>query len=308
MPRTVAQIRDPGTAVPDVTMCHRPDTGGYVRNGSLVRKRILGRRLRELREESGLTLEAAAPALDWSTSTLSRIETGQQAPNVHGVRSMLDLYGAGGPVWDELVTLTRDVRQRGWWRAYGLGDDSYVGFETEATTVLDYTIDYIPGLLQTADYSRALFHASLVDRNDEQVANAVSVRMIRQERLSSDEQPLELAAIVDESALHRPVGGPDVLGAQLEHLISRSSLRSVTLQVLPLTAAARATMGSGFIILSFGDLGEPDMAYIEHALGATQFEKATAVALAKLKFDRLRSDALPPADSTELIRRLVEQR
>ena len=166
-------------------MCHRPDTGGYVRNGSLVRKRILGRRLRELREESGLTLEAAAPALDWSTSTLSRIETGQQAPNVHGVRSMLDLYGAGGPVWDELVTLTREVRQKGWWRAYGLGDDSYVGFETEATTVLDYTIDYVPGLLQTADYSKALFTASIVNRSADQVTNAVSVRMIRQAASSS---------------------------------------------------------------------------------------------------------------------------
>ncbi len=288
-------------------MCHRPDTGGYVRNGSLVRKRILGRRLRELREESGLTLEAAAPALDWSTSTLSRIETGQQAPNVHGVRSMLDLYGAGGPVWDELVTLTREVRQKGWWRAYGLGDDSYVGFETEATTVLDYTIDYVPGLLQTADYSKALFTASIVNRSADQVTNAVSVRMIRQERLSSSDHPLDLTAIVDESALHRQVGGITVLKGQLRHLIAMSAVRAVTLQVLPLTAGARAAMGSGFMVLSFGDLGEPDMVYVEHALGAAHLEKASAAAAAKLMFDRLRSDALSPADSVALIRRLVEQ-
>lgn len=288
-------------------MCYRPDTGGLVRNGSLVRKRMLGRRLRELREEAGLTLEVAAPALDWSTSTLSRIETGQQAPNVHGVRSMLDLYGAGGQVWEELVTLTREVRQKGWWRAYGLGDNGYVGFENEATTVLDYTIDYIPGLLQTADYSRALIAASILDRSDDQLANAVSVRMIRQERLSSTEHPLGLTAIVDESALHRPVGGPDVLAAQREHLIIMSGLRSVSLQVLPTAAASRVAVGSGFMVLSFGGLGEPDMAYVEHALGATQLEKASDVAAAKLKFDRLRSDALSPTDSVALIRRLTEQ-
>jgi transcriptional regulator with XRE-family HTH domain len=97
-----------------------------MRHGSVIRKRVLGRRLRVLREGAGLTLEAAAPALDWSTSTLSRIETGQQAPTVHAVRSMLDLYDAGGPVWTEPVELTREVRRKGWWPAYGLGDDSYV--------------------------------------------------------------------------------------------------------------------------------------------------------------------------------------
>jgi len=287
-------------------MRHRPDSGGYVRNGTLVRKRMLGRRLRQLREQAGLTLEAAAPAVDWSTSTLFRIETGQQAPDVHGMRSMLDLYDAGS-VWDELVTLTREVRKRGWWRAYGLGDDSYVGVETEAMAVLDYTIDYVPGLLQTEDYSRALFAASIVVRTEEQLANAVSVRMIRQERLSSADQPLELTAIVDESALHRPIGGPDVLAAQREHLLSMAELRTVTLQVLPLAAGARAAMGSGLSILSFGDLGEPDMAYVDHALGAAQLNKSSSVAEAKLVFDRLRSEALPPTDSLNMIRRMVDR-
>ncbi|MGI5126106.1 helix-turn-helix domain-containing protein [Pseudonocardia sp. CA-107938] len=277
-----------------------------MRNGTLVRKRMLGRRLRRLREEAGLTLEAAAPALDWSTSTLSRIETGQQAPSVHSIRSMLDLYGAGGPIWDELVTLTRQVRQRGWWRAYGLGDDSYVGFETEATSVLDYTIDYIPGLLQTADYSRALFAASIANRSAAEITNAVSVRMIRQERLSSPDHPLELTAIVDESALYRRVGGTAVLEDQLRHLINMAGLRAVTLQVLPMATGARAAMGSGLMVLSFGELGEPDMVYIEHALGATHTGKGNAAA-AKLMFDRLRSDALSPADSVALIQRLVER-
>jgi hypothetical protein len=165
----------------------------------------------------------------------------------------------------------------------------------------------VPGLLQTAEYARALFAASIVGRTDEKLAEAVSVRTIRQERLMSTEQPLELTAIVDESALHRPVGGTEVLTAQIQHLLTMAGLRSVTLQVLPLAAGARAAMGSGFTVLSFGDLGEPDMAYVDHALGAAQLDKETSVASAKVIFDRLRSDALPPADSVALIRRLAEQ-
>ncbi len=105
-----------------------------VRNGSVIRKRVLGGRLRLMREDAGLSLEIAAPALDFSTSTVSRIETGMQAPRVHAVRSMLDLYDVGGTVWEELVALTREVRQKGWWRAYGLGNDSYVGFDPRTAT------------------------------------------------------------------------------------------------------------------------------------------------------------------------------
>lgn len=276
-------------------------------NGTAVRKRMLGRRLRELREDAGLTLDVAAPALDFSTSTLSRIEKGAQYANVHVVRSMLDLYNAGGPVWTELVELARAVRQRGWWRAHGIGDDSYVAFENEATLVLDFTLDYVPGLLQTTDYSRALIAASIARRSEDELENAVSVRTIRQERLRAADHPLELAAIVDESVLHRPVGGAAILGTQLAHLIDMAALPTVTLQVLPLAVTARTTMGSGFIVLSFGDLGEPDMAYVEHALGAVQLEKEDDVANGRVMFDRLRSDALSPADSTALLRQIVEQ-
>ncbi len=275
-------------------------------NGSVIRKRALGRRLRELREAAGLTLEVAAPRLDWSTSTLSRIETGQQAPHVHGVRSMLDLYGAGGPVWSELVAMAREVRQKGWWRAHGIGNDSYVAFENEASSVLDYTVDYVPGLLQVPAYSRALLAASIARRTPESVESAVAVRAIRQQRLTSAEDPLEVTAIVAESVLHRPIGGPEVLAAQRAHLVAMAALPSVTLQVLPLTVGVRATTGSGFIVLSFGDLGEPDLAYVEHALGAVLFEKAADVASATLEFDRLRSDALPPAESLALLRRVAD--
>lgn len=278
-----------------------------VGNGSVVLRRILGRRLRRMREEAGLTLDSAAPQLDWSPSKLSRIENGQQAVDVHGVRSMLDLFDVGGERWTELVTLTREARQRGWWQAYGIGDDSYIGFETEATEVQDFTLDAVPGLLQTADYSRALFASSLARRTEDELANAVAVRMIRQERLTSVEDPLKLEAVIDESVLYRAIGGPAVLAGQLTHLVEAAQLGSVALQVLPVSVTRRSAMSSGLTVLSFGDLDEPDMAYIEHALGALQVEKEADVTRARLILDRLRSDALSPADSLALIRQVADR-
>jgi transcriptional regulator with XRE-family HTH domain len=275
--------------------------------GSVVHRRILGRRLRLMREEAGLTLEEAAPKLDWSTSTLSRIESGQQAPTVHGVRSMVDIYDIGGDHWGELITMTREVRQKGWWRAYGVGDNSYVGFESEANRSQEYTLLYFPGLLQTPEYTRALFAASGMHRTSAEMADDISVRAIRQQRLTSEEHPLELVAIVDEAAVHRQVGGPDVMLAQLQRVIDVAALPSVTFQVLPASAGAHPAMASTLILLSFDHLGEPDIAYVEHSLGATQFEKAADLGRARIVFERLRSAALDPERSLACIREVVAQ-
>lgn len=287
-------------------MGHQPVAGSDVgeRNGSLVRRRVLARELRLLREASGLTLEAAAPRLDFSVSTLSRIETAQQGVNVHGVKSMLDLYDAGER-WDELLTLARAARQKGWWQPYGLGSNNYVGFETEASLLREFTTGYVPGLLQIAGYARALFASGLVWDTGTALENAVAVRTIRQERLTDPDDPLRLEAIVDESVLHRPIGGPAVLRAQLAHLLAAIELPTVTLQVLPTRVGAHPATASGFMLLSFGDLGEPDMAYVEHALGAVTLDKEADVSRAKLFFERLRAEALGLADSAERVRRAL---
>jgi transcriptional regulator with XRE-family HTH domain len=102
----------------------------------MIRRRVLARQLRLLREEAGLTLEQAAPKLDFSVSKLSRIENAQVVIDVHWVRGMLDLYDVGGDRWTELVELAREAQQPGWWRAYGLGKHTmYLGYETEAARV-----------------------------------------------------------------------------------------------------------------------------------------------------------------------------
>jgi hypothetical protein len=254
---------------------------------------MLGRRLRSLREAAGMSLEEAAPQLEWSTSKLSRIEIGQQTVDVHGVRSMLDLYD-GGDVWGEVLDLARSARRKSWWHPYDVGDDGYVAFEAEAVVVHDFTLDYVPGLLQTAEYAQALLTSSFVQRTAAQLADAVAVRRIRQQRLRPGaEHPLELVAIVAEAVLHHAVGGPDVLAGQRAHLAEAARL--------PSAAPRRAVDGSGLTMLAFGDLGEPDVAFVEHALGSVRIEKEADLARARLGFDRLRSDALSPSDTRALL-------
>jgi transcriptional regulator with XRE-family HTH domain len=271
--------------------------------GSAMRRRMLARRLRELREQAGLTMEAAAPKLYWSVSKLSRIENNQQLADVHGVKSMLDLYGVGGDEWEQLTTLAVECRHRGWWRAYGLGDNSYVVFEAEAARVQEVAIGYVPGLLQVAPYSEALFLAAPVFRSHADLEREVAIRMIRQRRLTAAEDDLQLEAVVAEAALHNPIGGPAVLREQLDHLVMAAELDNVNLRVLPTDVGAHPALASGFMVLNFGDLGEPDIAYVEHALGAVQLEQEADVARARLTFDQLRSLALAPAESQALIER-----
>ncbi|WP_233159515.1 DUF5753 domain-containing protein [Pseudonocardia sp. MH-G8] len=218
---------------------------------------------------------------------------------------MLDVYDVGGDRWTELVDLAREAAQRGWWRAYGLGNTSYIAFETEAARVQDFTITYVPGLLQTADYARAMMRAVPVRRSAEDLDNEVAARLYRQRRLTSVEDPLELMVVVDESALLRPVGGPRVLRAQLSQIGELAALETVTLHVLPAAVGAHAALPSGFTILNYGDLGEPDMAYVEHTLGALSLDKDGDVARARLTFERVLSDALDPAESVALVRRLA---
>jgi transcriptional regulator with XRE-family HTH domain len=278
-----------------------------VRSGSLVRRRQLARTLRELRVHAGLTIEAAAPRLDVSASKLSRIENAHQGVDVHMVRSMLDLFDVGGDRWTEILELTREASAKGWWRAYGLDDKCYVPLEAEASMVRDFTVTYVPGLLQTSDYARAMFDASLRSRSRETVEREIRVRMIRQERLTSTTDPLRLAAIIDEPVLRRPVGGPTVMRAQLQHLVEAAALDSVELQVLPTGTGAHPAMGGAFTVLSFEGLGEPDMAYVEHPMGSVHIEKDEDVARATLVFDHLRSVAHSPAESVALIEQVAAQ-
>jgi transcriptional regulator with XRE-family HTH domain len=278
-----------------------------VRSGSLIRRRQLARTLRELRVRAGMTIEAAAPLLDFSPSKLSRIENAHQGVDVHAVRTMMDIFGVGGERWGEILELTREASAKGWWRAYGLDDQGYVPLEAEASAVREYAVGHVPGLLQTADYARAVFEAAHVLRSEETFKRIVAVRMIRQERLTSTERPLQLQALIEEAVLHRPIGGTRILRDQLAHLLVAAAFDTVTVQVLPTAVGAHPGTDGAFTVLSFEGLGEPDIAYVEHPLGSVHIEKEQDVERANMLFGYLRSVALSPAESAALIEEVAAQ-
>jgi hypothetical protein len=269
-----------------------------------LQQRRLAKALRRLREDARLSLEEAAPKLDWSASKLGRIETAQQGVDVHGVRSMLDLYNVGGAQWTEIVELTREARRKGWWHAYGVSNAGFLALETDAAVVYSYQLGNVPGLLQTADYARAVFRGSRPQRTEAELDHHVQMRLFRQRRLTADPL-LELAAIVDETVLRRPIGGVEVMRGQLRHLVSQAALPSVSFQILPVSVGVHQGMNGAFSVLGFADPDEPAVAYTEDAVKAVHVDKEAEVRGYKLVFDQLRSEALSPRDSVALLEQLA---
>jgi transcriptional regulator with XRE-family HTH domain len=265
-------------------------------------RRRLGRRLREIREGANFTLAEAAKRLDKTRSALQRIETGVTRADVHFIRSAMDVYDT----YDEtLVDEAREAGKPPWFRAYGIKDAGYVDVETYASSVKEFSGLMLPGLLHTEAYIQSLIAHSRRRRTPQELRNDIEVRLIRQERLTSVQNPLELTAIIDESALRRDVGGPDVMQDQLRHLIEAAALSSVTIQVLPLKA--HGALDGGFTLLSFHDRDEPDLLYVEYVTGALHIEEDDEVRACRLKFDRLGVEALSPDDSVALIKRISQE-
>jgi transcriptional regulator with XRE-family HTH domain len=266
--------------------------------------RRLGRRLKALREKAGLGLDEAALKLEKARSSLHRIETGQTRADIHIVRSMMDTYDC---YEDDLLDKVREAAKPKWFRAYGTRAMGYVDAETEASAVHEFAGLNLPGLLQTEPYILALFARDQLRRTAQELENDVTVRLIRQRRLTSEEDPLELVAIIDEAALRRVVGGPEVMRAQLHFLIERAALPTVTLQVLPLSDGSHSSMDSGFILLSFPEPTDPALLYVSYVTGALHIEQEPELRAAKLTFERLRTEARSPADSVTLIEQLADE-
>lgn len=270
------------------------------RTSPTFRRRRLARRVRQLREQAGLTQEQASASLDMSTSALTRKETGEVGTSVHEVRSMMDFYDIYDP---DLVELARAAREKGWWRAYGIEDRGYVDLETEACTVRELSLMYVPGLLQTEDYVRAVFEADRTPRTRQHLENDVAVRLIRQNRLSDAEYPLELIALVDEAALTRPVGGSRVMREQLHHMLDIAELSQITLRVLSTASGAHMGMEGAFILLDFPEVEDRDVLFVAHPAGSIHVEKEAEVREAKVVFEHLLSGALSAKASMDSIKR-----
>lgn len=251
-----------------------------------------------------MTLTEAAPKLDKTRSALGRIEKGETAADVHVVRTMMDVYDLYEP---DLIDLAREAMRPGWWVAYGIRDRGFIGLETEAEAELELSLMYVPGLLQTEAYTRALFSTGKLRRTKKEFENQVTARLIRQRRLLDEETPLVLSAILDEAVLRKPIGGPDVMRAQLRHLVEAAELGTVDLQVIPDKVGAHEGMDGAFTVLEFQQPDDPSVLYVEYPTGAIHVEKKDEVTDARLLFGKLRLVALPATESLAFIERFAAE-
>ena len=276
-----------------------------------ARARRLRHELRRLREEAGLTHGEVAHRLEWSPSKLSRIENGQSRVNTGDVADLLAVYGVSDAATREaLIQLAREARRRGWWTRYTdvLGSGTYIGLEAEASAIHTFESQFVPGLLQTEDYARAVISGGQVRPDPEAVERRVAARMARQELFTRPEPP-EIWAVLDESVILRPVGGPDVMRDQLRHLIEVSTRTNpvVTLQILPLSTGAHPGMSGSFVILSFQNPKDPPMIYLETATDGLYLEEPPDIERYTLRFNHLVARALGPNESRAMITGLAEQ-
>jgi transcriptional regulator with XRE-family HTH domain len=273
-----------------------------------LRGRRLALELLHRRESTGMSREEVARQLEWSTSTLFRIETGRSRPQPGNVRVLLELYGVTGPERDGLIQLARDARQPGWWQSFRdvLPNpyEVYIGLEAGAATIRNYEPIVIPGLLQTEDYARALSRNGPLELDRDEIEGRVEVRMARQRVLTREDRP-RLWTVVDEAAIHRAVGGPEVMRDQLRHLAESAGQGKTTVQVVPYSAGAHAGTTGPFVILNFPEPTDPAVVYVETLAGDIYLEERADVNRYTLAFDRLLAAALHPDDSVRLIEQVA---
>ncbi|MFV2019546.1 helix-turn-helix domain-containing protein [Micromonospora sp. LOL_023] len=272
-----------------------------------IQRRRLATELRALREAADLTLDQVIQKVKIGKSTLSRVENAQVSVTTRNVTKLLRLYGAPAEKAAEILQLAGEARQHGWWLDYSSTLPSwfaeYVAFEHEATQLRAYDVQLVNGLLQTTDYARAIISAEFPGAPPEKIEDRIDVRLARQRILDRPDPP-RMWFVLDEAALHRPIGGPQVMAAQLEHLITAAQRPSITVQVLPFRQGAHMGMGVSFAMLDFSE--HPTVVYQENLSSAVVLEKDYHVETHGLAFDHLRATALSPADSLAFLRMRVE--
>jgi transcriptional regulator with XRE-family HTH domain len=279
--------------------------------GPTVRRMLVGAQLRRLRTEMGLSREEAGETIRASEWKIHRLENGQVGFKERDIIDLLRLYEVTDP--DEVAAfllLTREANTPGWWQHYGdvlpRWFRTYVDLESAATLIRTYEGQFIPGLLQTDDYIRAVIGGAQLEESSEEMGRRVRLRMARQTLLTR-EHPPRLWAVVDEAALRRPVGGPEVMRGQLERLIDASKLPNVTLQVLPFAVGAHSGMTGAFSILRFADPELPDVVYLEHLTNAVYLDKRDEVERYLDVMESLCDDSEHPGRTVELLERVLDE-
>ncbi len=287
-----------------------PTVFGTRAGGPTVKRLVLGGHLHRLREASGISAEQAAEAIRGSHSKISRMEHGRVGFKQRDVSDLLTLYGVtDAEERAALLSLTREANTPGWWHAYSdvlpSWVEAYVGLEAAATVLRTYEVQFVPGLLQTKEYARALIRLGSAV-SDSEVDRRTELRISRQEILRSANPP-QLWAVVDEGALRRPVGSRDVVRRQLEHLITMAEHPAITLQILPFTAGPHSAMGGPFTILRFAEPDLHDVVYIEQLTSALYLDKPSEVDSYLEVMEQLCLQAEPASNTAKLLSQILAE-
>jgi transcriptional regulator with XRE-family HTH domain len=274
-----------------------PPSGGPVLNmasltgtsNPAVLRILLGAQLRRLREAKRITLEEAGNVIRASHSKMSRLESGRVAFKDRDIVDLFIYYGVSDNAQIQALRgIAARANSRGWWHEYS--DvlpgwfEEYISLEEAATQIRGYEVQFVPGLLQTENYARAV--TLLAYSNPKEIGRRVSLRMARQSRLAGA-TPVSLWLVLDEATLKRPIGGPSVMRAQLEHLIEM---------------AERPAAGGPFSVLHFAESDLSDIVYLEQLSTAQYLEKPDMVGTYQTVMDRLCLEAATPADSVKKLR------
>lgn len=278
--------------------------------GSVVRRMLLGSQLRRLRETRGITREAAGYSIRASESKISRMELGRVSFKTRDVEDLLTLYGiTDGQERTSLLSLAKEANVAGWWHSYSdvlpSWFPTYVGLEGAASLIRVYEVQFVHGLLQTAEYAHAVVRRGMKGADVADVERRVALRLERQKHLVAEDAP-QFHIVLDEAALRRPYGGRDVMRGQLQHLIEMSERPNVRLQIMPFGFGGHSGEGGAFTILSFPESDLSDVVYLEQLSSALYLDKPEDVTQYETALAELRQDSPGPDESRDLLRGLLQ--
>ena len=276
--------------------------------GPTVLRILLGTQLRRLREARGITAHEAAQAIRGSESKISRIELGRNSFREVDVADLLTLYGITEvDEREQMLTLASQANQRGWWHRYQdvlpTWFQSYIGLEESAESIRSYDSQFVPGLLQTEEYSAAVL--DLGEFSPEETDRLVFLRKERQRRFTAG--GLRLWAVIDEMALRRPVGNPALMRAQLEYLLEIGDRPGLTLQVTPYPDGASYLVPGSFSILKFATADLPDVVYVEQLTSAMYLDKRSDVEQYTAALDKVGASSTTHEQTKAFIGALLDE-
>ncbi|MEU5953191.1 helix-turn-helix transcriptional regulator [Streptomyces sp. NPDC047525] len=281
------------------------------RSAPTVGQVVLGRRLQDLRERAGLKREEAARILRVAPATVRRMEMAEVALKIPYLQLLLKSYGVADDEADAFVTLAEEANKPGWWQRFH--DilpgwfSMYVSLEGAASLIRSYEPHFVPGLLQTEEYARGVMRSGAIGQTrPEDVERYVALRMERQSLLTREDAP-RVWIVMDETALRRPVGGPEVMREQIDKLLEAVELPHVTLQVAPFAAGPHPGTYGPFVLFRFAMAELPDMVYSEYLTGAVYLDARTEVATHLEVMDRMAAQAATAQRTKELLRDLRKE-